>query len=704
MLFVGVLTLEKNTMTNTTNIIEAFRNAMMDNGITPPQHINGDGQRHRFKHNGDKTANSWYQLHLNGIAAGNFGCWKLNINQNWCSKSEHELTPEERKAYREQCEQNRLQAEKERKQREENAANQAKKAYGIAAYDDVIKHPYAVSKGIETLTGALQIKCFKWEQRNWKNALIIPLINANNETLTLQAINENGTKDFLAGGKKHGCFYPFTDLEQLKRANIIMIGEGVATVGACHIATGYAAVAAMDAGNLMPVAQAIRSINPTAKIILLADNDTQAENEKPNTGVLKATEAAKAIKGYVAIPKLLNSEKCDFWSVYSELGKDSVKKTINAALTKDTTEAAALTKKPLFSSLSELISKPRTTHWLIKDYLEMNSTALLFGESGAGKSFAVLDMALSIATGKDWHGHPVTQGAVFYVAGEGQAGVAKRCLAWSVHHDTPLNNVPFFVSCQAINLPDSENMINLMAEIEASQQKPALIVFDTLARCLNGDENSASDTSAFIQALDTIRNAYGCCVLVVHHSGKDESKGARGSSALKAAMDTELGLTKMGDLKRLQVTKQKDHEAPNDKIFNLERAETTWLDDNGDIIYSAVMTLSDHEPTSKSRVRLTNNDELILESLKTALEEHGTPPPQAIKDRFPDSPQNIPPKVINIEHWREYAYQVMTVDSDSDDLKKIKNAKKLALQRARDKLEKLGYIGLYGGFAWIANN
>lgn len=687
-----------------TNIIEDFKNAMMDYGITPPQHINGDGQRHRFKHNGDKTANSWYQLHLNGIAAGNFGCWKLNINQNWCSKSEHELTPEERKAYREQCEQSRLQAEKERKQREENAANQAKKAYGIAVYDDVIKHPYTVSKGIETLKGALLIKCFKWEQRNWKNALIIPLINANNETLTLQAINEDGTKDFLAGGKKRGSFYPFTDLERLKQSDIIMIGEGVATVGACHIATGYDAVAAMDAGNLMPVAQAIRSINPTAKIILLADNDINANDKNTNTGVLKATEAAKAIKGYVAIPKLLNGEKCDFWSVYDELGKDTVKQTINATLTKDKNEVAAPTKKPLFSSLSELISKPRTTHWLIRDYLEMNSTALLFGESGAGKSFAVLDMALSIATGKDWHEHPVTQGAVFYVAGEGQAGITKRCLAWSVHHDTPLNDIPFFVSHQAINLPDSENMINLMAEIEASQQKPALIVFDTLARCLNGDENSASDTSAFIQSLDAIRAVYGCCVLVVHHSGKDESKGARGSSALKAAMDTELGLTKMGDLKRLQVTKQKDHEPPSDKIFSLERSATTWLDDEGEIIYSAVMALSDHEPSQKSRVRLTNNDELILESLKTALEEHGTPPPQAIKDRFPDSPQNIPPKVVNIDHWREYAYEVMTIDSDPEDLKKTQRAKKSAWRRSREKLENMSCIGLYGCYVWIANS
>ncbi len=694
-------------MTNTT-IIEDFKNAMNDYGITPPQHINGDGQRHRFKHNGDKTANSWYQLHLNGIAAGNFGCWKLNINQNWCSKSEHELTPEERKAYREQCEQNRLHAEKERKQRQQQAAKKARDLYQALSSDDIENHAYAQQKGIATLDGSKPIKRGAWAQRGWTDALIIPMINTKGDIVTLQAINADGTKDFLAGGEKSGAFYPMTN-SKLDPEKPVLIGEGVATVGAARLATGYQGIAAMDAGNLLVVARAIREKAPNAKIIILADNDIKPD--KPNIGILKAQEAAQAVNGYVATPKLLNGEKCDFWSVFNTLGKDTVKQAINATLAKDNETIEGYikpqevtkpptTKKPLFSSISEIISKPRTTNWLIKDYLEMNSTALLFGESGAGKSFVVLDMALSIATGKDWHNHPVKQGAVFYVAGEGQGGIAKRCLAWSKHHDTLLNDIPFFVSHQAINLPDSENMINLMAEIEDSQQKPALIVFDTLARCLNGDENSASDTSAFIQALDTIRTVYGCCVLVVHHSGKDESKGARGSSALKAAMDTELGLTKMGDLKRLQVTKQKDHEPPADKVFSLESAATPWLDDDSEIIYSAVMTLSDHTPNQKSKVRLTNNDELILESLKTALEEHGTPPPQAIKDRFPDSPHNIPPKVVNIEHWREYAYQVMTIDSNPDDHKKTSKTKRQIFQRTREKLEKMGNIGMYGGFTW----
>jgi|GEM_PF-2039676 phage/plasmid primase-like uncharacterized protein len=313
--------------------IEDFKNAMSDAGITPPDHINPDGQRHRFKNEGDTSANSWYQYFPDGIAAGNFGCWKLAINENWCSKSDNQLTPDERRAYREQRELAKQQTEKERKQRHKKAADKAKAIYEGMTSDNVESHPYWVKKEIQSIEGSKPIKRGAWIQRGWNDALIIPLINAKGEIVSLQAINEkpdpnfnNKDKDFLAGGEKSGAFYPMTN-GKLDINAPILIGEGIATLWAAKHSTGIQAIAAMDAGNLLPVARAIREKAPNAKIIFIADNDIYTD-KKPNTGVLKAIESAKAIGGYVAIPELPSGQKCDCWDFWYQFVSDGVKAMI----------------------------------------------------------------------------------------------------------------------------------------------------------------------------------------------------------------------------------------------------------------------------------------------------------------------------------------------------------------------------------------
>ncbi|MCP5682603.1 helicase RepA family protein, partial [Klebsiella pneumoniae] len=72
-----------------------------------------------------------------------------------------------------------------------------------------------------------------------------------------------------------------------------------------------------------------------------------------------------------------------------------------------------------------------------------------------------------------------------------------------------------------------------------------LIIFDTLARCYgNLDENNSQDMGRLIVGCDAIKNGTSASVLLVHHSGKDETKGARGSSSLKAALDVEFNVKK----------------------------------------------------------------------------------------------------------------------------------------------------------------
>lgn len=197
--------------------------------------------------------------------------------------------------------------------------------------------------------------------------------------------------------------------------------------------------------------------------------------------------------------------------------------------------------------------------WLIDGYLTRNSLALLYGPSGTYKTFLGLDLALHVATGTWWHQNEVARpGRVLYVIAEGVSGIGARLDAWQQHHRlydleryAPISWLP-----RAVNLTDRME-VAAFADI-ASRIEPDLVVFDTLARCsIGAEENSARDMGILVDHLDAIRRKTGACILSIHHSGKDAASGARGSSALRAGMDTELEMA-TGDPLVLKVRKQKD--------------------------------------------------------------------------------------------------------------------------------------------------
>lgn len=199
---------------------------------------------------------------------------------------------------------------------------------------------------------------------------------------------------------------------------------------------------------------------------------------------------------------------------------------------------------------------------LIGGYLVRNSLALLYGASGLAKTFTAIDMALHVAYGAWWHGQPVSGGSVLYVVGEGVSGIGQRIDAWEKHNRMHQEVHPVRWLPWAVNIFDPA-WAGALAEV-VDEWEPALIVLDTFARCAVGaEENSAKDVGQVVANLDTIRRVAGSCVATVHHAGKDNGAGARGSSALRAAMDTELELTGEPQRLALKVTKQKDGpEAP----------------------------------------------------------------------------------------------------------------------------------------------
>jgi len=198
--------------------------------------------------------------------------------------------------------------------------------------------------------------------------------------------------------------------------------------------------------------------------------------------------------------------------------------------------------------VSELLKKPEPLRWLIKGYLLPGSLCLLFGEPAAGKSLIAMDWAACIATGREWYDHSVTQGPVVYIAGEGHFGISRRFKAWAIHQnfETQLSGAPLFVSDTGASFTAKESLnevIDAVDSISTQHGHPVLIVIDTLHRNFGpGDENSSKDIAAFIEAADTLRTRYGATVLVVHHTGHGDKGRARGSSAIRAALDSEFSL------------------------------------------------------------------------------------------------------------------------------------------------------------------
>jgi hypothetical protein len=359
----------------------------------------------------------------------------------------------------------------------------------------------------------------------------------------------------------------------------------------------------------------------------------------------------------------------------------------------------------LFTQIGVLVKNRVCVSWLVRDYLPLNSTCMTYGESGAGKTFAVLDMALHIACGLQWQGHKTKKGAVFYVAGEGQTGITARCYAWALHHGVDLENVPFYCTDGAI-VPTNEGVNmggnigyvkgqidyffeDIDAWIQSTGETPMLIIFDTLARCFDGNENSSQDAGAYIKAKDRIKKKYGCCVMSVHHTGKDKTAGGRGSSAFKGAWDAEHCLSVNDGNIELSTPKLKERKPLPPKAFRLESVNTGWFDDDNEPVYSAVIVASDYVPSKKEKP-LNDRQRDILSELHKAIELHGVEPTSEIKARFPDSTFNIPKKVVSKEKWRELAFPLITTANKSQ-----------AFNSCTEQLLALGKIGYYDGFYWI---
>ncbi|MDP2770901.1 MAG: hypothetical protein Q8O81_13840 [Giesbergeria sp.] len=262
--------------------------AMTSVGLEPNKDVDmvPDGKLRRYRVRGDKAGskNGWYVLHEHPILAGAFGSWKTGESHNWREVRDRPPTREEREALRQAMQAAQAARVLEQATVHEQAREKAESLWSQAK-PATNNHPYLQKKQVPAV-GIRQLR----EQ------LLIPLRDAHGMLHSLQFIGADGSKKFLTGGRVAGCYFAMG-----RPRNALLLCEGYATAATVFAATGEATALAFNAGNLPTVARALRSKFPHIKIVVCADDDAGTPG---NPGVTKATEAALAVRGVVAVPRL----------------------------------------------------------------------------------------------------------------------------------------------------------------------------------------------------------------------------------------------------------------------------------------------------------------------------------------------------------------------------------------------------------------
>jgi phage/plasmid primase-like uncharacterized protein len=470
-----------------------------------------DGEIHRFniEKSGDKAG--WYILFIDDkCPAGVFGSWKTSEKYTWSAKSQSEMTEAERKEFNRQMDETKKKRAQKKVRLQEEARQRVAEELDAArpAGND---HPYLQTKKVPSYG----------LKKNTKDQLMIPARDNDDVIWSVQYISPDGDKKFEKDGAIKGKYFTISGDDK------IYICEGYATGASIHEATDGTVIVAFFTGNLKQVAQNIKTKYPNREIIVCADNDQFTEG---NPGVTKAKEAVAAICARYVVPEFENQsiKSTDFNDLAHLVGIQAVKSQIFEQLEKQPVRNDS-TFKLIHNSDVQL----KCPEWLIHGAIEKDALALVFGDPESAKSFLAMDIACSVATGKDFHGRKVKQGPCHYIAGEGFNGLKRRLTAWQIYHGINVEEAPLFMSPTAASLCDeeqSEIVISAINETAVKYGPPALIIIDTVARNFGtGDENSTKDMTAFISAVDNIRYATGNpTVLLIHHTGHAEKGRARG--------------------------------------------------------------------------------------------------------------------------------------------------------------------------------
>ncbi|CAJ0777718.1 AAA family ATPase [Ralstonia chuxiongensis] len=449
------------------------------------------------------------------------------------------------------------------------------------ATDETSSHAYVTAKGIKPVGARLR-----------NGALLVPLRDTDGVLHSLQFIQRDGSKTFKKGGSIAGFYCAIGGKPGLSAP--LLICEGWATACSLHEATGYPVAAAMNAGNLLAVAQALRAKLGDVPMIICADDDIGTNG---NPGLSKAMEAALAADALLVAPNFgpeRPNGATDFNDLHMARGLDAVRNCIEEAMIKAASAAAASAtanppaEDPLPASPRAMLTcaanvTPEAITWLWPQWLPAGKLSILAGSPGTGKTTIALSLAATVSAGGTW-----PDGSRMRRPG--------RVLMWSSEDDPADTLVPRLMACGANlkNIFFAQKVSDENGELmpfDPSQHMPLLgerlhemggadlLIVDPIVSAVTGDAHRVNDVRRNLQGLVDMAAAHRCAVLGISHF----AKGSRGTSPAERVIGSQAFVA----LARMVLVAAKD-EAAERRVF--ARAKSNISADDGGIAYAIEQT------------------------------------------------------------------------------------------------------------------
>lgn len=500
-------------------------------------------------------------------------------------------------------------------------------------------------------------------------ALVVPITRGDGTLSSLQFVMTGATAERLKARcmdsklNLTGCPVDgFFTVGEIVPGGVAYICEGIGTAWACWQATGGAAVSCFGWGRVRAVAAELRQRDATAVLVIIPDVGKELDAQKIATKVNALV---------VAMPpgEASNFDANDY---AQREGADALAVLLEGA-------RAPPKAEPRYKLLgaNDLRNLP-PLKWRVRGVLPADGLAGLYGPSASGKSFLALDMAAAIAEGTRWFDCRVEAAPVVYAALEGEAGFKLRVAAWEARQGRPLP-AGLHIVMQTFKLTEPQDVKDLAAVIPAG----AVVFLDTLNRAApTADENSSKDMGEILSAAKQLQNRIGGLVVLVHHTGKDTTKGLRGHSSLFAALDAAVEVSRDGDRREWKVAKSKDGQDDNAQAFRLKLV-TLGLDEHGDPLTSCVVE-QDHTERDIKRVKVPQggNQSLVYTAIRNMF-----------KDGISGKPGAPPLRpCLDLELLVSRGAAALTCDTD-----KRTSRARLAITG----LVSRGILGLNDGFVWL---
>ena len=555
-------------------------------GVPLPPNLYADKKVHKSAADPkDKKKSIRYCIFPDGAA------WAQDMRRHsepqYWRPSGRKATAAERKQNAADAKANRRKQETEKGTGQAKAAELAQRRWNAASAADGT-NPYLSRKGVKA----------HGLRADARGCLLVPLLD-DGKIVNLQTISPDGLKLFLKGGRVKGLAHIIGEWEH---SNTIIVVEGYTTGATLYETTGHPCAVAFGKDNLLAVAQRLRLSSPDAEIIVAADNDWRKEG---NPGLTKARVAASAVGARLAVPDFGNDDGADcsdFNDMCRLVGAEAVRECIAAAM--------GAQKSILTAGQREAIRKKYRFHGdpapplgpaIIKGMLPCYGTGLGIGQSGAGKTFIMIDLAVAVASGSNFFGRPIkTRAGVCIIAAEGAGEFNRRIDACTqfrgVSEILPFSYLPF--SGDLKNDAEFEQLLSELPLIDAMFREDhgvplGLVILDTISATFAMEsQNDAAEVTAVCKRLKQIGERVKVFAFGVHHVGKDNSRDAAGSFAWRANVDVMWSALATGDrvrgiVKRLEFCVAKYRDGREGSISDYELVEVKLgLDQDGEPIES----------------------------------------------------------------------------------------------------------------------